>query len=408
MLKMNTQNTVAKTLIGCAAATVFTVPVAAEHEAPAYERWAGGFLEYYSTDNDKPEPTGYFDEGYGFGGELGWRFDPHWAARVELALLEIDADPNSPIGMDEDGHSYGIDAVYFLDNDAAYLFGGLRQQSLDATYRMAAAGIGKHWDFNDRVKIITEAQVFHDFGEGFNDYAVKLGFAYTFGAASKPAPRNKDSDGDGVMDSRDQCPNTPAGTSVDATGCNNDLDGDGVLNGQDQCPNTPRGTAVDAKGCALAKDLDHDGVTDDIDQCPDSLTSERVDETGCVIFEEKDLSVSLNVLFGNNSAEVSNPNDPQIREFAEFLQRFVNTSAVIEGHTSALGRAEYNLSLSERRAQAVKDLLVNQYGIDAGRLAAVGFGETQLLDSSNTAEAHRVNRRIEAQVSATVKEKVTE
>ena len=125
-------------------------------------------------------------------------------------------------------------------------------------------------------------------------------------------------------------------------------------------------------------------------------------------FEEKDLSVSLNVLFGNNSAEVSNPNDSQIREFAEFLQRFVNTSAVIEGHTSAVGRAEYNLSLSARRAQAAKDLLVNQYGIDAGRLAAVGFGETQLLDSSNTAEAHRVNRRIETQVSATVKEKVTE
>ncbi|MFL0798160.1 MAG: PHB depolymerase family esterase [Cellvibrionaceae bacterium] len=70
-----------------------------------------------------------------------------------------------------------------------------------------------------------------------------------------PPPPPVDSDGDGVPDSEDQCPNTPAGTTVDATGCevvgNHDDDGDGVNNDIDQCPNTPPGTTVDANGCAV-------------------------------------------------------------------------------------------------------------------------------------------------------------
>src|SRR5205814_1948946 len=69
-----------------------------------------------------------------------------------------------------------------------------------------------------------------------------------------------DSDGDGVPDRRDACPNTPAGATVDARGCPSDSDGDGVLDGLDRCANTPRGAHVDASGCPL--DSDHDGVVD--------------------------------------------------------------------------------------------------------------------------------------------------
>lgn len=396
-----------RTIISCAVGALCASTSVMANEAPPYEGWIGGFAQYYQADNDKPEPNGFLDEGDGFGVELGFRFDKHWAVRFELADQDIDADDNKPFGMDLSGKSYGADAVYFLDDDVAYLFAGLRQQNLDENYRMAAAGVGKHWAINEKWRVITEAGAFHDFGEGFNDYSVKLGIAYVFGAAPASAPE-KDSDGDGVVDSRDQCPMTPAGQAVDATGCNNDLDGDGVVNAQDQCPNTPRGTAVNAQGCPLVKDSDNDGVPDDKDQCPDSRPNDKVDETGCVIFAEKELSVSLNVLFANDSAQVNNPQAADIQEFAEFLQRYVNTSAVIEGHTSSVGPAAYNLSLSERRAEAVKSLLVDSYGIDASRLTAVGFGETRLLNDANSAEAHRMNRRIEATVSATVKEPITE
>ncbi len=89
----------------------------------------------------------------------------------------------------------------------------------------------------------------------------------------------KDADGDGVLDASDKCPNTPAGTAVDATGCTRDADADGVADALDKCPNTAPGTPVDATGCA--KDLDRDGVLDSADKCPNTPVGTAVDATGC-------------------------------------------------------------------------------------------------------------------------------
>lgn len=96
----------------------------------------------------------------------------------------------------------------------------------------------------------------------------------------------KDSDGDGVMDLADKCPNTPAGTAVDASGCPKDADGDGVLDAADKCPNTPAGTPVDATGCP--KDSDGDGVTDLLDKCPNTPAGTKVDATGCPFDSDND------------------------------------------------------------------------------------------------------------------------
>jgi OOP family OmpA-OmpF porin len=89
----------------------------------------------------------------------------------------------------------------------------------------------------------------------------------------------KDSDGDGVADNRDKCPNTPKGARVDDNGCTSDADGDGVVDGVDRCPDTPKGAKVDAEGCPL--DTDQDGVYDGLDQCPDTPKGERVNSKGC-------------------------------------------------------------------------------------------------------------------------------
>src|SRR5437016_4212893 len=88
-----------------------------------------------------------------------------------------------------------------------------------------------------------------------------------------------DSDGDGVPDGLDQCPNTPAGVTVDAAGCPLDSDKDGVPDGIDKCPNTPAGATVDASGCPLDSDLD--GVPDGLDQCPNTPAGTKVDAAGC-------------------------------------------------------------------------------------------------------------------------------
>jgi len=95
----------------------------------------------------------------------------------------------------------------------------------------------------------------------------------------------EDSDGDGVGDDLDQCPNTPEGEMVDATGCASselDSDGDGVTDDLDLCADTPENAEVDEDGCAdFQKDSDGDGVTDDLDLCPDTPANEGVDEEGC-------------------------------------------------------------------------------------------------------------------------------
>ena len=97
-----------------------------------------------------------------------------------------------------------------------------------------------------------------------------------------------DSDGDGVADADDQCPDTPAGATVDARGWEEtsatDSDGDGVADADDQCPDTPVGATVDATGCeeTTPTDSDGDGVADEDDLCPDTPVGATVDATGCV------------------------------------------------------------------------------------------------------------------------------
>ena len=105
------------------------------------------------------------------------------------------------------------------------------------------------------------------------------------GASEDETSQPADIDSDGVVDSADQCANTPAGASVDANGCADsqlDDDGDTVSNDVDQCPATPTDETADAAGCSPSQlDSDSDGVTDDLDQCPNTSPGVAVDDAGC-------------------------------------------------------------------------------------------------------------------------------
>ncbi len=119
-----------------------------------------------------------------------------------------------------------------------------------------------------------------------------LGLQFAFGRKATPAPKppppppvkqDGDADEDGVPDSRDECPNTAIGRSVDASGCPRDSDGDGVADDQDKCRNTVRQVPVDANGCEF--DSDNDRVVDRLDDCPNTIAGTRVDSKGCEISE---------------------------------------------------------------------------------------------------------------------------
>lgn len=385
--------------IAAAALVLMTTPSFADDND---HDWFGVYGMLYELDNDKPTDISQFDDGdgTGIGIEYGIRFNSDWAMRLEAT--QIDYDLSRAIVNDSKGTLFGVDAMYFVDPSDVYIFGGLRHQDFADDYEMLAGGLGKHWHVSSNFRVITEIAGYQGLGDDFFDYSLKLGIAYVPGA--KPAPRQVDSDKDGVFDNRDLCPNTPRGVSVDNTGCPLDSDRDGVTDDKDQCPNTPIGYNVDAKGCQLLKDSDKDGVPDDKDQCPNTPMNDAVyPDNGCTIFAEQKVSTNLEILFANNSDEVTNPDAKVLQDFAAFMTRYGTTSVTIEGHSSAVGAAAYNKALSLRRAKAVKAVLVNDYGIDGNRISTIGYGEEQLLDTSNTAAAHKLNRRIVAEVVDTVK-----
>jgi len=203
-------------------------------------------------------------------------------------------------------------------------------------------------------------------------------------------PEDKDSDGDGILDSLDRCPNTPKGVKINKNGCPLDSDKDGVLDYQDSCPNTPSGVSVDGKGCPL--DSDKDGVADYKDNCSKTPLGLKVDINGCPIAKE----LALN--FKSASDKILKESYPKVVEFADFLKQYPMYKAKIVGHTDSIGKETANMKLSQARALSVKNALVSE-GIDAARITSKGRGEFDPIASNRTKEGRKKNRRIEVKLS---------
>jgi outer membrane protein OmpA-like peptidoglycan-associated protein len=205
-----------------------------------------------------------------------------------------------------------------------------------------------------------------------------------------------DADGDGVPDNKDKCPNTPKGVKVDANGCPRDSDGDGVTDDKDKCPNTPKGAKVNANGCAV--DSDRDGVPDYKDKCPNTPRGAKVDRNGCSLVGEK-LLILQGVNFEFDSAKITQNSEAILDKAVNVLKDNPKVKVRIEGHTDSTGSEEYNLALSQWRANAVRDYLVSK-GIASGRLSTAGKGEGSPITSNQTREGRSQNRRVEFVVTA--------
>lgn len=193
-----------------------------------------------------------------------------------------------------------------------------------------------------------------------------------------------DSDGDGVNDDQDGCPDTPVLATVDARGCPLDSDGDGVYDYLDQCAGTPYGVTVGKWGCRL--DSDRDGVYDDDDFCPDTPYGARVNDKGCWTLE--------GILFDTGRWDVKPQMSPILDEVVAVLLRHPDLGVEVQGHTDSRGDAAYNKKLSENRAKAVMKYFIKE-GIDPRRLSAVGLGENRPIASNDTPEGRAMNRRVQ-------------
>jgi OmpA-OmpF porin, OOP family len=163
-----------------------------------------------------------------------------------------------------------------------------------------------------------------------------------------------------------------------------DSDGDGVPDNLDQCPDTPTGVTVDGQGCPL--DGDADGVYDYLDQCPDTPMGAYVNALGCWVMD--------GVFFDFESAVIKAEMYPAMDRIANVLQANPNLLVDIQGHTCWMGPQSFNLPLSQQRADAVRNYLITK-GIAADRLFSSGYGELRPIASNKTKEGRAMNRRVQ-------------
>lgn len=313
-------------------------------------------------------------------------------AALEAVYSQANADGETATDSDAKVRTFRLDALYHFRPDNAlvpYLAIGLGEINSNpeigqnSEHLLTNIGGGIKYFISEGIALRADVRYLLDFPEPENNLLYSAGLLFQFGN-SAPAPEPvvtvhetpipapiapiapiapKDSDSDGVIDDLDNCPATPMGTLVDSLGCPLDSDADGVLEPQDKCPNTPIGVSVDTDGC------------------PSKLT--------------------LQINFGLDSDNIGPEYDGEISKAAECINSFPGNRVYIDGHTDSLGPARYNQQLSERRATAVKNRLVEKFNIPASRMTARGFGESTPVAENATQEGQFQNRRVEVACGAT-------
>jgi len=264
--------------------------------------------------------------------------------------------------MDIDGRQYRLDALYNIDTTSLwrpFVAFGVGDQSLkmkglkndrDTLVNIGAGlkhSLGGNWEFRSDIR------AFNSLDREYTDLAVNAGISYLFGAE----------------------PVRPVAPVAAVTKADVDTDGDGVFDSKDQCPDTPKQYKVDAVGC------------------PMELT-----ET---------VSVKLAVKFDTAKSVVKDEYVDDIGSLARFMNQYANTVVTVEGHTDSQGSDAYNQKLSQERAEAVKQVLITRFGVAADRVTAKGFGESQPVADNKTAAGREDNRRVVGAVSTDLKKKQT-
>ncbi len=113
------------------------------------------------------------------------------------------------------------------------------------------------------------------------------------------------------------------------------------------------------------------------------------------------VTIMLNVEFDTSKAIVKEKYYDDIKRVADFMKEYPDATAVIEGHTDSVGNDASNKALSEKRANSVRQYIIDKFGIDGSRLTAEGYGEEKPIASNDTAEGRQKNRRVEAVLEAT-------
>jgi outer membrane protein OmpA-like peptidoglycan-associated protein len=388
-------NKMRKIMLGILAAGALWAQTAAAVTTDGYDiPYVNGSLLYQVSDNSRDSQNGL---GFTFGGGL---------PLTERGAVEADF-----FGLkrkrDIDGHHDFQNAAFA---NYVYDFGlfGFDQSYLPTFKPYVLAGAGyvlddgaglllplhvKSWDWGWAVRAQAAVIGQDDHGQSVPGHGTLFDWNLTVGLQIPLTPLFKRHV---VTPVQTECNLSVVDPATGRRDCLTDSDGDGVPDNLDQCPGTPAGTKVDEKGCPVetGKDSDGDGVPDDLDQCPNTPAGVKVDAKGCAI--EQTL-VLQSVNFETASAVLTLYSTKVLDGVADALKGQANIRVEIAGHTDSKGGAKYNLTLSQLRADAVKQFLLTK-GIDAGRMTTKGFGDTQPLVSNSTEAGRAQNRRVEFKI----------
>lgn len=315
----------------------------------AVEIEAGG--KYYVPDSSRDIGS----NGMLYGGALGY----YLTDDVSLSLSgggydDIDGQTSKD---SINGELVGLDAIYHFGTPGVglrpYVSTGVAHQSLGQNVRSgrdhstyANVGTGLKYYFTENLFANAGVTGMYNIDSGYTEFMGGLTIGANFGGAGKkieePAP------------APEVC---------------NDEDSDGVCDSADKCPGTEANVTVDADGCPAAQDV----------------------------------RVELDVKFDFDKANVKEESYSEIKTVADFMNQYPQTTTTVEGHTDSVGSDAYNQQLSQKRADAVRQVMVEQYGVAAERVSAVGEGESQPIADNATAEGRALNRRVEASVEAQAK-----
>jgi OmpA-OmpF porin, OOP family len=334
-----------------AASSVSTLALAQQQEGFTVTPSIG----YYNMDSDRDTKD---DQAYSLG--LGYQFNNPWA--VEFVYLNADSKQSGG-GGDVDVDQYRIDGLYHLPdvsplNLTPYLAAGVGTADFSNggnNNTQVNAGGGLKYAINDTVSLRADFRLVDDVEDHHLDNVTSLGVQMTFGGSSANSTSNDD----------------------------------------DYTPVEQTYTQVEPEPAAQPQET----------QQPEAVTEEPV--AASPIAEEAPAQPEvvaeppgkINIQFGLNKTNVEQKFYPEIEKIAIFLKDNPESTVVIEGHTDDSGAASYNQKLSEKRAQAISDVLTNTFEISATRVEAIGYGEERPFVENDT-EAHReANRRVVAIIS---------
>jgi len=352
---------------------------------------------YYSIIPDNPKFNPYVTLGLGVN---IWKVTDYNTGD-DIPSLDKDDNPRDDFAATEFTVGLGGGLEYFVTENIG-INGGLRFNFLTGL----GADLSTDTDLLDRSRGIVEGfagvtyyieRVKDSDGDGIKDDldACPLQPEDFDGFEDDDGCPDPDNDNDGIPDISDKCPNEPEDLDgfEDDDGCPDpDNDNDGVLDVEDNCPNEA-GPASNY-GCPIV-DSDGDGVLDPDDRCPKTPIGVKVDRYGCPTAAKMVGKMVLEgVNFASGKAKFAPGSEAKLDELYESLKAYPDLRIEIQGYTDSWGKASANKALSEKRAKAVMNYLIDK-GIASYRLKAVGYGEVNPIASNQTKAGRAKNRRIE-------------